>query len=124
MQSRAGAFFVERDAGPADLETQNVAVFSIRSGVRGEHFRDATTSRDHGCTRAIAEQDAGVAILPVHEPAEQLHADDQNLPVRLRCPCPRHVEREHEPRATTAAQVVRRDLAGAETRLEEGCRGR
>ncbi len=109
----------ERQPRTARFETEDVGPAAVGPRRRCEHADRVVTRADDGGPCRVAEQHAGVAVLPVHQTGDELDGHDENVASPLRGAAAGDVEGEHEPGAAAAGEVERRDLTGAEAMLEE-----
>ena len=72
--------------GPA-VDVEFVAMPAVRAQARGDHARRgepavAVARLEHDRARPVAEQDAGRAVVPIHEARESLCADHERTLIR------------------------------------------
>ena len=119
MQAGFGAGASEGRSGTAGFQPQDLGLGAVGAR-RGSDDLDGVRAptQNHG-SGTVAEEHAGLAVLPAHEPAEHLHANDENAAVLLQDTGAGDVEGQNEAGTTGAAEIESRHLPRPQPLLQK-----
>ena len=88
LPALAQRLFAGRVVAAAAGQHQQVAAGSVRMHDGREHAAGDVAGLQHERARPVAEEDAGLAVLPVHKARKRLGPDDQRVLDAIRCGWP------------------------------------